>query len=305
MTRTFGSTFDAIGTTAQVVTTSRAALPIANAILARELDMLDRACSRFRDDSELSIVNTAGGARVEISPLLVEAIGVALRAARATGGLVDPTVGRALVAIGYDRDFALVRGATSRTALAPAAGWSMVDLDVDNRTVRIPPGVALDLGATAKALCADRAAREASRQSGAGVLVNLGGDVSVAGEAPEGGWRVRVTHDHRGTADAPGQDISIASGGLATSSTTVRRWPTPDGVAHHIVDPATGGPAREVWQTVSVAAASCVDANTAATAAVVMGADAPLWLAGRDLPARLVDAAGNVVRVAGWPEDAS
>jgi thiamine biosynthesis lipoprotein len=175
-------------------------------------------------------------------------------------------------------------------------------LDEKAPTVRMRAGVALDLGATAKALAADRAVRAASEHIDGGVLINLGGDISVAGAAPKEGWAIRVTHDHRATADAPGQTIHIRTGGLATSSTTARRWETGAGNTHHIVDPATGWSATEVWQTVSVAAASCVDANTAATAAIVMGADAPSWLAMQELPSRLVDPDGNVVRVAGWPE---
>jgi thiamine biosynthesis lipoprotein len=303
MSQTFEESFPAIGTTAQVVTTSSKDLSVARSALDAELEAIDRACSRFRDDSELSLVNAAMGVRVEVTPLFVEALRVALRAARVTRGLVDPTVGRALVAIGYDRDFASIRQTRSVSTFEPTPGWRFVELDEAASTVRVPPGIALDLGATAKALAADRGARAASERTGNGVLVNLGGDIAVAGCAPKEGWPVRVTHDHRTAVDASGQTISLRSGGLATSSTTVRRWRTPTGFAHHIVDPSTGKPAREVWETVSVAAATCVDANTAATAAIVMGSDAPLWLAAQDLPSRLVDPEGNVVGVAGWPKD--
>jgi thiamine biosynthesis lipoprotein len=303
MSQTFEESFPAIGTTAQVVTTSLKDLGVARFALEAELDAIDRACSRFRDDSELSYVNAAAGARVEVTPLFAEALGVALRAARVTRGLVDPTVGRALVTIGYDRDFASICRTGSISRFEPAPGWTFVELDEAASTVRMPAGIALDLGATAKALAADRAARTASERTGNGVLVNLGGDIAVAGRPPKEGWHVRVTHDHRTAVGAPGQTVSIRSGGLATSSTTVRRWRTGTGFAHHIVDPSTGKPAREVWETVSVAAATCVDANTAATASIVMGSDAPLWLAVQDLPSRLVDPEGNIVRVAGWPED--
>jgi thiamine biosynthesis lipoprotein len=162
--------------------------------------------------------------------------------------------------------------------------------------VTVPTGVQLDLGASAKALAADRAATAAAAAvPGTGVLVNLGGDIAVAGPCPVGGWTVGVGDDHRGAAD---QTITIESGGLATSSTTVRRW---GANRHHIIDPRTGIPAGSCWRTVSVAAASCVDANTAATAAVVLGPIAERWLSERELPARLVRSDGAIVIVGGWP----
>jgi FAD:protein FMN transferase len=111
---------------------------------------------------------------------------------------------------------------------------------------------------------------------------------------------MRVTDDHRATIDAPGQSLTVLSGGLATSSTTVRRWGR---ASHHIIDPQTGRPAESRWRTVSVAAGSCVDANTASTAAIVRGDDAPAWLEARRMPARLVDRNGEVLTVAGWPEE--
>jgi thiamine biosynthesis lipoprotein len=167
--------------------------------------------------------------------------------------------------------------------------------------VRVPQGVVLDLGATAKALAADRAAQRAlTAGSAAGVLVNLGGDIAVAGPAPDAGWPVRVTDRHDAPPLTPGQALTLRSGGLATSSTTVRRWGAD---AHHIIDPRTGRPALSPWRTVSVTAATCVDANTASTAAIVLGDDAPAWLAARRLPARLADHEGRTQTVAGWPRE--
>ena len=132
------------------------------------------------------------------------------------------------------------------------------------------------------------------------MLVGLGGDIAVAGEPPAGGWRIAIAEDHRGSAQTH-QTVSITTGGLATSSTTVRRWRTSSGWVHHIVDPRTGeNPA--LWRTASVAAASCVDANAAATAAIVLGADATDWLEAAGYPARLVARDGSVVRLGGWPE---
>jgi thiamine biosynthesis lipoprotein len=185
--------------------------------------------------------------------------------------------------------------------VAPA--WRLVEIRHDRWQIRAPRGVRLDLGSTAKALAADRAASRAADVVSGGVLVSLGGDIAVAGGVPEGGWLIGIADDHGGDPE-PGETVGIFSGGLATSSTTVRRWARGGLPVHHIVDPRTGLPAREVWRTVSVTAASCVDANTASTAAIVLGEDAPDWLASHALPARLVRPDGDITRVGGWPERA-
>ena len=292
--------WDALGTRVGVVVSDPRALPAARLAVEAEIEAIDLACSRFRADSDLSRLNARAGRPVRVTPLLLEAVGVALRAAAVTGGIVDPTIGRALILAGYDRDFALLGDPPPRLAATRVPGWRAVSVDLAGRSVRIPRGVRLDLGATAKALAADRAAAAAATAASAGVLVNLGGDIAVAGPAPAGGWPVRVADDHRAPPGAPGQHLRLDSGGLATSSTTVRRW-GPD--AHHIIDPRTGLPAVSPWRTVSVAAATCVDANVASTAAIVLGADAPAWLAERGLPARLVDRDGRPEAVAGWPQE--
>jgi thiamine biosynthesis lipoprotein len=176
-----------------------------------------------------------------------------------------------------------------------------VSLDQALQTVRLPRGVRLDLGATAKALAADRAAAAAHTVSDCGVLVSLGGDIATAGPAPDGGWRIHVTDDHRSDATAPGQTVSIRSGGLATSSTTVRRWSHEGRTMHHILDPATGAPADTCWRTVSVAAESCAHANIACTASLVRGRSALDWLTELELPARLQDQGGSVTTIGRWP----
>lgn len=295
--------FDAFGTVAIVAVTDPASLDAAVGAVQRTVDAFDLSCSRFRDDSELSTVNAAAGTAVRVSPLMIEAVRAALRAARLTDGDVDPTVGRALVALGYDRDFDSIRAGAPVVSFASVPGWRTVELDETAGTIRLPRGVALDLGATAKALAADRAAADARAAAGCGVLVSLGGDMAAVGDAPADGWRVRVTDDHRAEVDAPGQWISIRSGGLATSSTTVRRWETGSGSMHHLIDPASGGPVAGIWRTVSVTAGSCLDANIASTAAIVRGERAVAWLESLGLPSRLVGVDGIARHVAGWPAE--
>ena len=263
-----------LGTTAIILTTDAETLSVAAAELRLELERIDAACSRFRGDSELGLLNRAGGREVAVGPLLAEAVDVALQAAAATDGLVDPTVGASLRLLGYDRTFTIVRsrdGATLKAQPVPAAGWQHVDFDRERRLLCLPAGTELDLGATAKALAADRAARAAAARTGSGVLVSLGGDIAVSGPGPDGGWPVLIADDHRAPLDSGGPVVAIATGGLATSSTIVRRWRAGSVELHHIVDPRTGRPAESVWRTATVAAASCVDANTASTAAIVLG----------------------------------
>lgn len=299
--------FPALGTTASLCVSDAGGLGTARGELERELAEIDLACSRFREDSELVRLNAAAGTGpVQVGERLLEAVEVALAAADSTGGLVDPTIGRTLRLAGYDRRFASVKlrdGASFRARFAPVPGRGGLRLDSTAGTIRVECGVELDLGATAKALAADRSAHAAAAASGTGVLVSLGGDVAVAGPAPDGGWPVLVADDHAASLDEPGPTVAIVSGGLATSGTTVRRWRSGRVVLHHIVDPRTGRPAVTPWRTVTVAAGSCVDANVASTAAVVLGEDAPAWLARRDVAARLVRESGEVELAGAWPED--
>jgi thiamine biosynthesis lipoprotein ApbE len=301
------ATWSALGSTVVLRVADAGALGTAQTSMARELDAIDRACSRFRADSELSRLNAGNGRPMRVSALLMEALELSLRAAELTDGDVDPTVGQALELAGYDRDWRLLTTAPEPTpAQAPITlrsrhGWRTVVLDPGSSTARLLRGIRLDLGATGKAWAADRAARAAATAGGCSVLVGIGGDLSTCGQAPRGGWRVRVTDDHRSGASAPGQTIAISSGGLATSSTTVRRWRKGSSTMHHIIDPRTGVPANTRWRTVSVAAASCAEANIATTATLVRGAAASAWLAELGLPARLVDQAGNTQLIGTWP----
>lgn len=271
-------------------------LPLALEAVQEVVERVDQACSSFRPDSELAALNRAAGQTVQVSPLLSEYLAAGIRAAEVTDGDVDPTVGEALMALGF-----MEATRPKRLELVTVPGYRAINLDPTAGTVRVGRGVRIDLGATAKALAADQAAAAAGAATGAGVLVSLGGDLSTAGEIPDGGWRVRVTDDHRSNLDAEGQSISLSGGGLATSSTTVRNHRDGDETVHHVIDPSTGRPARTRFRTVSVAAASCLDANIASTAAIVRGERAIPWLEELRLPSRLVELDGHVRHLAGWP----
>jgi thiamine biosynthesis lipoprotein len=234
---------------------------------------------------------------------LAELVEAALRAARLTDGLVDPTVGAAMARIGYDQDFAaMVKDQPeSVPAPKPAPGWQTIQLEAATRTVCLPRGVVLDLGATAKAVCADRAAALIAQTLSSGVLVSIGGDVSISGPAPEGGWSVGLSDVSGDAAYRAREVVALQAGGLATSGTSARSWVRGGTTMHHIVDPRTGLPVDSPWRTVAVAAASCVDANIAATGAMLKGLEAPAWLTALGLPALLVSTTGAVVTTGDWP----
>ncbi|MCB0917299.1 MAG: FAD:protein FMN transferase [Actinobacteria bacterium] len=283
------------GGRASIAVTEPGQLQPAMRLVSEELGRIERAASTYRADSELVRINR-GDTAAQLSPLLAEMVAVSLRVARATGGLVDPTVTH------------------------PGTGtWR--DVFLDGPMLVRGGGVRLDLGATAKAWAADRCATLVHQALGTGVLVGLLGDLSAAGPAPELGWRIDVAEDHRSQDDTV--SIRIGSGGVATSSTTTRRHRDAGrsvvvtGVppcSNHIVDPLTRRSVTGRWRTVSVAADSCVGANAASTAALVLGNRAALWgvstlhteesvewLLDRGLSARLIDAEGQITTVGGWP----
>jgi thiamine biosynthesis lipoprotein len=289
-----------MGTDNRVVVEDAAALPEAMAIVRAQFNEVDEVCSRFRTDSELSRLNRrAGCGDTKLSRLLEEAICAALDSAAMTGGLVDLTVGRCVEEAGYTvtfRDLAL-DGPPLQLQVRRVTGWQALAYDPSAHTIRLPAGVGIDLGASGKAWAADRAAAAVAGQLGVSVAVSCGGDLAVQGPPPPGGWPIRVALD---VDAAEGQDVVIFDGGLATSGTTSRRWRRGGIELHHIIDPATGLPAQTPWAMVSVAAATCVEANAAATAALILGDSAPAWLDSLKLPARLVDISGGVQFAGGW-----
>ena len=294
----------AIGTSATVVVEDHALADAALGLLAADLVDLDQACSRFDPDSELRRVERLGQGRpMPVSPLLFAALEAAAHVADRTAGIVDPTIGSALVELGYDRDFDAIVAGHDRPAARPepAPGWWRVRLDPSTRTVVIPVGVHVDLGSTGKAFAADRAARRIAEALDCGVLVNLGGDVAVAGPAPVAGWGVGIAlSSHTAPADAD-EVVVLRDGGLASSGTTARTWRRGGRTVHHIVDPWTGEVAPSTWALVSVLAPTCLEANGWSTASIVWGDDAPDNLAAHGIAARLVAADGSVVLVGDWP----
>jgi thiamine biosynthesis lipoprotein ApbE len=293
-------------TRVELVVTDPGVIVEATRILNEVLERVDGVASRFRPDSEIStLCRVPGHAEpVAVSADLFELVSVAVRAAKLTDGAVDPTVGTAMVHIGYDRDFRLMEpnrdGDLPSSSVVP--GWRSIGLCAENSTVTLPAGTLLDLGATAKAWTADRAVSAIVSRLDCGALVSLGGDIAVGGLVPDRGFAVGIA-DICGDRSAA-TTVSITSGGLATSGISSRHWAVGGHQLHHLLDPATGLPVDSPWRTVTVAAASCTDANIASTAAIVMGEAALTWLEERHLPARLVPVGGGAtVTVSGWPAE--
>jgi thiamine biosynthesis lipoprotein len=260
------------------------ATPAAAASVRRLFESWDATFSRFRPDSELSRVNAFPGEVVVLSPVFAQALVAALEAAAATDGLVDPTLGRAIAAAGYDRDFELLR--PDRRPLGETEPGRWRELRLCGRLLARPPGLLLDLNGVVKGLVADETLRLLPGDG----FVAAGGDL-----AARGGLVVGLPH---------GGAVTVTSGGVATSGTSARRWFRGGREQHHLLDAATGRPARSRWTCVSVAAGSCVVADVAAKAAFLLSDDGPDWLDERGLLGRFVGDGEAVVNRA-WRDAAA
>jgi FAD:protein FMN transferase len=235
----------------------------------------DAIFSRFRPESELNAVNAGRGARL-VSPLFARMLEAALRAREQTDGLVDPTLGAALEAAGYDRDFAELTPAAAADGAAPAGA-----IQLYGRVVVLGRGVRLDLNGVVKAAAVDDAVR---LLHGPG-FVSAGGDLATRGDvdvALPGGGAVR-----------------LVAGALATSGRTKRRWTRGGVEQHHLIDPRTGRPSTSAWDEVTVCGSTCLAADVAAKAAFLLGDAGPDWLDERGLPGRFL-AHGRAHENASW-----
>ena len=267
----------AVGTTcaAAVTAPSRASRLVRAALAAAraEVAACEAELSRFDPASDLSRLNAAGGAWTVVGPRLLEALRLALRAREETAGRFDPTVLPALVAAGYDRSFEQLE---ERPA-SPATGWragAAVELDEAAGRARLEPAAAVDLGGIGKGYAATRAldAMFEAWPTLPGALVDLGGDIAVRGGTPEGGpWRIAIADPRRPGAAAG--TLLLHGGGVATSGRDVRRF-GPGGSLHHLIDPATGEPARPGPLAVTVVAPGAAEAEAHATALAISGPEA-------------------------------
>lgn len=242
------------------------ASPVELARIQALFERRDAVFSRFRAESELSLVNS-GPRKVTVSCLFAEMVDTALWASRETGGLVDPTLGGAVEAAGYERDFAALTDDGPPGEPAPARPESI--RLVGNVLLRAA-GVRLDLNGVVKAAAVDDAV---ALLAGSG-FVSAGGDLAARGEVD--------------VAVPGGATVRLVSGALATSGRTRRRWLRGGEEQHHLIDPASGRPFWGPWEQVTVCGATCLAADVAAKAAYLLGDDGPDWLDERDIPGRFV-----------------
>jgi thiamine biosynthesis lipoprotein len=269
------------------------------------IDELERRWSRFLADSELCRLNRAAGSPVLVSAETFDLVALAVAAWHRTEGLFDPTVLSAMVANGYDRSFDLLAdGADDRVSVPdrPAPGCGGIDLDRTLGAVTLPPGVGLDLGGIAKGRAADLVAGELLEAGAAGVCVNLGGDLRVAGSGPgTDGWVVGI--DDPFDLGTTAWTIALARGAVVTSARTRRRWRASGADRHHLVDPATGGPADSGVAAVTVVGAEAADAEVLAKTALIAGAEAgATLLVEAGMPALITRDDGAVTRLGHWQQ---
>lgn len=280
------------------------ALELARDRLVALMTDIARSANRFDPDSDISRINLHAGHMVSVDTRTLAVVDAALDAAAETGGAVDPTIGLHVARSGYIHDIEKIRGqlisdVPPTAEVTPCqADWTRVQINHALGQVGVPAGMALDLGATAKPFAADLAVVELSTSLGTPVLVEIGGDVSVSDQLDDG-WEVDVSE----TGQGPHQQVTIGRGGIATSSTTAQRWRTHAGEQHHIIDPRTGLPAVGPWRTVTVWSDTALEANSASTAAIVLGDEAESYLDELDLAARLVSRDGEIVTTGNWPTE--
>ena len=276
------------------------------AILNELTQRCETAVSRFSPLSELSRVSKDVGDHV-VSEDLTDYLESAALGMFLSGGLLDPCIGDALVGLGYDKDFDTLSESSLMTKLPRRRFGEAVSINGESHVFTVRQPCVVDLGATAKARCADLIVRRVLEDGAAsGVIIGLGGDLSLAGVAPEDGWPVAIATSAKSTNHGEThRSLSVFGGGVATSSTEVRRWAAGGSEHHHVINPATGQSAVSPWRLVTVLAPSCLEANIAATTAHLQGDSAPQVLADGGFGAFLVSYEGEAIEVGFWPRSAS
>ncbi len=262
----------------------------------------EQTLSRFMPESELSRLNSRAGHSVAVSPLLFMVLEKAIAAAQATDGLYDPTLLQNLHTIGYDRSFELIENAsvqvnTNGHAVRKGGAWQQIRLNHEKQRVTLPVGVGVEFGGIAKGMAVD-AALERLRDVGiATAMVNAGGDLAVLGVPPiEQQWDIAV----------PGKTQSwtlpLTHGAIATSGIARRHWQQGEQQRHHLLDARTGLPAQSGMWSVTVVAATCMQAEVAAKVAFVLGIqEGSAFLQQRGLPGMLIRENGNWTTAGPWP----
>jgi FAD:protein FMN transferase len=228
---------------------------------------VEECCTRFEPSSEMMQLTNQIGVPVRVSVLLFEAVQFALAVAEQSEGAFDPTVGHAMETRGFNREHR--SGKRIETAIDAGAGTSAsyrdVRLDPQDRTITLLRPLVLDLGAVAKGLAVDLAAREL--RPFRNFAIDAGGDLCLGGCNPDGEpWSIGIRHPRR--ANELIDSLRVSNCAVCTSGDYERPSPTDSG--HHILDPRSGSCANSV-ASVTVVAPNAMLADTLATAAFVLG----------------------------------
>jgi thiamine biosynthesis lipoprotein len=268
----------------------------------RRVGELEQRWSRFRPDSEISLLNAAAGTAMDVGDDTVALVTRAVEGWRFTGGSYDPTVLGAVLRAGYDRSFEQLVDDMPRAGSALVVACT--DIEIDGNRITVPRGTGIDPGGIGKGLAADLVAHELVDAGAVGACVNMGGDVAVYGSGPDddgpnaGGWTVAVEYPFL---DDPLVLLGVADSGVATSSTLHHRWTLDGAHRHHLIDPRTGEPADTDLVHVTVVAGSAWAAEVLAKAVLIRGADHPFDLVdGTGAEALVVTADGRVLTSAGF-----
>lgn len=287
--------FRAMGSAAHVIVVGGRAGALDR--IRAHIDALEQRWSRFLPTSEISALNARAGEEMRVSEDTAVLVRTALAAVQLTGGSFDPTVLGDLVRAGYDRPFDELRPAAASRPCHLHLGAAGVT--VAGNAVRLPAGVGFDPGGIGKGLAADLVTRAAINDGAAGISVNLGGDVRVRGESPDGaGWTIAIDHPW---CEAPITHVGLTDGAVATSTTLLRSWAVDGARRHHLIDPATGRPSTTDLNLASVVSADGWSSEVLATAVLLRGAAHPFdLLGGTPCDAIAVDRTGRVHATPGF-----
>lgn len=200
---------------------------------------LERTWTRFDPSSEVCGLNEHAGDLTIVSPVTYELISLAEHARRATGGAFNPLMLDHLVELGYDRTWDSVERIDATLPPARNVSGEAIELYPEISAVRLPAGTRFDPGGIGKGMAGDMVAAALLDAGAEAVQIELGGDVRVAGSPwSEGPWHVQLDDSDHGR-PCPAT-ISLAGGGVATSSVLRRRWRRGDLDVHHLIDSNTG-----------------------------------------------------------------
>lgn len=259
----------------------------------------EQILSRFRLNSELSQLNRAGSQPIMVSETLWQVFQSALIAEKFTGGLVTPTVARAVLEAGYDRDFKLMAGRTFIPVMfepAPVSPLELVTWDESNRCLYLPEGVQLDFGGIAKGWAAEQVVQRLKHLGS--VLMNCGGDIAMSGPLLDSSpWEVGVFKPFDRSSGYVGMMYFDHGCGVATSATDRRRWMQESQLRHHIIDPRMGLSAATDVVSATVVAPNAIEAESASKSVLIRGSvDGLHWLESNpDLAALLILNNGQIL----------